>query len=202
MAEQYGGVSEDSDLSTGVYSCPQDGCVHVFQRVSALEKHQSVEKCSRSPEKYSLMDLVKMGFKTHLEEGVGILPSLKAPAAHQEGHFVPNEGWALRAVKKSYRFSEKQKSYLLAKFSFGQTTGRNLDAEVVAREMRRPRGADCVLLLKAKRYIRAKGPKPISGHLKRKVTLVLQRRSLKPFSSTILWYTISTACVRWRSVVT
>ena len=44
--------------------------------------------------------------------------------------------------------------------------------------------------------------KPISGHLKRKLTLVQRRRSLKPFSSTILWYTISTTCVRWRSVVT
>ena len=86
VAEPSGGVSEDSDLSTGVYSCPQDGCVRVFQRVSALEKHLSVEKCSRSPEKYSLMDLAKMGYKTHLEEGVGILPSLKAPVAHQEGH--------------------------------------------------------------------------------------------------------------------
>ena len=114
VAEPSGGVSEDNDMSTGAYSCPQDGCVRVFQRVSALEKHLSVEKCSRSPEKYSLMDLAKMGYKTHLEEGVGILPSLKAPVGHQEGHFVPNEGWALRAAKKAYRFSEKQKSYLLA----------------------------------------------------------------------------------------
>ncbi|CAH3032808.1 unnamed protein product [Porites lobata] len=48
VAEPSGGVLEDSDLSTGVYSCPQDGCVRVFQRVSALEKHLSVEKCSRS----------------------------------------------------------------------------------------------------------------------------------------------------------
>ena len=101
-----------------------------------------------------------MGYKTHLEEGVGILPSLKAPVGHQEGHFVPNEGWALRAAKKAYRFSEKQKSYLLVaspqdvfgeanllrKFSIGETTGRKLDAEVVAREMRRARGADSVQL--------------------------------------------------------
>ena len=54
-----------------------------------------------------------MGYKTHLEEGVAILPSLKAPVGHQEGYFVPNEGWALRAAKKANRFSKKQKSYLL-----------------------------------------------------------------------------------------
>ena len=100
-------------LSTGVNFCPQDGSVRVFQRVSALEKHLSVEKRSRSPEKYFLMDLAKMRYKTHLEECVGILPSLKAPVGQQEGYFVPNEGWALRAAKRGYRFSEKQKSYLL-----------------------------------------------------------------------------------------
>ena len=99
------------------------------------------------------MDLAKMGYKTHLEEGVGILPSLKAPVGHQEGHFVPNEGWALRAAKKAYRFSEKQKSYLLVKFSIGQTTGRKLDAKVVAREMRRARGADGVRLFQSLEFL-------------------------------------------------
>ncbi|XP_068725708.1 uncharacterized protein [Montipora capricornis] len=67
------------------------------------------------------MDLAKMGYKTHLEEGVGILPSLKAPVAHQEGHFVPNEGW--------------------------------LDAEVVAGEMRRARGADGVRLFQSSEFL-------------------------------------------------
>ena len=154
------------------------------------------------------MDLAKMGYKSHLEEGVGILPSLKAPVGHQEGHFVPNEGWAPRATKKAYRFSEKQKSYLLAKFSIGQTMGRKLDAEVVAREMRHARGADGGRLRpssqgKAPHYgKRTPQTKPISEHLNRKLTLVQRGRSLKPFSSTILWYTISTTCVRWRSVVT
>ena len=92
MAEPSGGVLKDSNLSTGVYFCPQDGSVRVFQRVSALEKHLSVENCSQSPKKFSLLDLTKMGYKTHLEEGVAILPSLKAPVGHQEGYFVLNEG--------------------------------------------------------------------------------------------------------------
>ena len=128
---------KDSNLSTGVHFCPQDGSVRVFQRVSALEKHLSVEKRSRSPEKYFLMDLAKIRYKTHLEECVAILPSLKAPVGHQEGYFVPNEGWALRAAKKAYRFSEKQKSYLQvaspqtscgvcsSRIHFSPTWGRN-----------------------------------------------------------------------------
>ena len=88
------------------------------------------------------MDLAKIGYKSYLEEGVGKLPSLQAPLRHQEARFSPKEGWALRVMKKAYRFSEKQKSYILAKFCIGQTTGQKLDAEVVSREMRRARGTD------------------------------------------------------------
>ena len=68
----------DSDQTAGVYSCPQDGCVRVFQRLSALERHLSLEKCIQSLERYSLMDLAKMGYKSWLEQGVGTLPTLKA----------------------------------------------------------------------------------------------------------------------------
>ena len=67
---------EESNKVAGVYSCPQDDCVRIFQRVSALEKHLSLEKCSRS-QRHSVIDLAKMGYKSALEEGVGVLPTLK-----------------------------------------------------------------------------------------------------------------------------
>ena len=79
------------------------------------------------------MGLAKMGYKTCLEEGVGVLPAIQAPIRHQEVSLIPKEGWAIRAAKKSYRFSDKQKSYLMGKFHIGQTTGSKVDAEVVAR---------------------------------------------------------------------
>ena len=85
------------------------------------------------------MDLAKIGYKSYLEEGVGKLPSLQAPVRQEDSRVSLKEGWALRVVRKAYRFSEKQKSYLLSKFRIGQTTGHKLDAEVVAREMRRAR---------------------------------------------------------------
>lgn len=53
------------------------------------------------------MDLVKMGYKIYLEEGVGILFFFKVLVVYQEGYFVLNEGWVFRVVKKVYRFSEK-----------------------------------------------------------------------------------------------
>ena len=43
-------------------------------------------------------------------------------------------GSQFKSTKKAYRFSEKQKSYLDARFNIGQTPGRKLDGEVVATE--------------------------------------------------------------------
>ena len=81
-----------------------------LQRLSALERHLSLEKCTQSLERHSFMDLAKMGYKSCLEEGVGVLPTLKAVIGHHEALVVLKEGWALRAAKKAYRFSDKQKS--------------------------------------------------------------------------------------------
>ena len=66
---------------------------------------------------------------------------------------IPKEGWAIRAAKKSYRFSDKQKSYLMAKFHIGQTTGRKVDAVVVAREMLRARCTDGDRVFQASQFL-------------------------------------------------
>ena len=139
----------DSGQAAGLYSCPQDGCVRVFQRLSALERHLSLEKCTQSLERHPVMD------KSRLEQGVGALPTLEVTTGHQEALVVLKEGWALRAVKKTYRFSDKQKSYLKAKFHIGQTTGRKLDAEMVAREMHRAWGPDGKSLFQASEFLAA-----------------------------------------------
>ena len=100
--EAQANVSVDSDHEEGVYSCPQEGCVRVFQRLSALEKHLSLEKCCKSLERHSLMDLAKMGYKSYLEQRVGTLPSLRASTRQQEIPELPfKEGWGLKAAKKT-----------------------------------------------------------------------------------------------------
>lgn len=106
---------KDSGPVAGLYTSPENRCTRVFQRLLALEKRFSLEKCTRSLENHSLMDLPKIGYKSYLEEGAGKLPSLQAPLRHHEACFSPREGWALRVMKKAYRFSKKQKSYLLDK---------------------------------------------------------------------------------------
>ena len=80
--------------------------MRIFQRVSALEKHLSLEKCTPSPERHTVIDLAKMGDKSALEEGVGVLPTLKTSTRSQDYPLAAaKEGLALRAVKKAYRFS-------------------------------------------------------------------------------------------------
>ena len=50
-------------------------------------------------------------------------------------------GWAVKHLKKPYRLNAKQKSFLVYKFNIGQDTGREVDPEMVAREMRGERDA-------------------------------------------------------------
>ena len=41
----------EKGYSNHLFSCPVDGCVRVFQRVSGLERHLSLKACSRGVER-------------------------------------------------------------------------------------------------------------------------------------------------------
>ena len=69
------------------------------------------------------MDLAKIGYKSLLKEVTDALPTLKPSISHEESAVMPKEGWALKQAKKSYRFSDKQKSYLGGKCQIGPMTG-------------------------------------------------------------------------------
>ena len=104
---------------------PRKVGVRVFQRFSSLERHLSFERCSKTLERQSLLDLAKTQCASRLEEGVGKMPILKSrePLKCEEPVSIIEEGWALKEMKKSYCFNETQKAYLEAKFNIGQTTG-------------------------------------------------------------------------------
>ena len=53
------------------------------------------------------------------------------------------------------RFNEQQKSYLNAKFQIGQTTGRKVNADDVARDMRKARNAAGVRLFGVSEFLTA-----------------------------------------------
>ena len=81
------------------------------------------------------------------------MPTLKSrePLECEETVSIVEEGWALKETKKSYRFNETQK----AKFNIGQATGRKLDGETVAREMRRSSGPDGNRLFRVSEFLTA-----------------------------------------------
>jgi len=150
--KESSGDIRESATSQAIYTCPEDGCPRVFQR--HLAKHLSAEKCIRSLEKHTLLDLTKFGYQEILKEGVGVVPTLRAISTiNNQGTAISTEGWAFRPTKRAYRFSEKQKPYLTAKFNIGRSTGRKFDASLVARDMRRARGSNGELLFKLSEFL-------------------------------------------------
>jgi len=127
-----------------LYTCHQEGCTKIFHRLGNLERHLSLEKCERVEERRSLMDLAKLEYAKLLEEGVGTIPTLSATTTSDgmPTHRKLDEGWSLKKTAKSYRFNEKQRNYLLAKFNIGAITGRKANPDAVAKEMRRSIGPD------------------------------------------------------------
>ena len=102
-----------------------------------MTKHLFSEKCIRSLEKHTLIGLAQLGYQQVLEEGVGVVPTLRTSGvASRQSRGRLTEGWGLRPAKKAYRFSEKQKAYLTDKFNIGQSTRRKVDASLVARDTR------------------------------------------------------------------
>ena len=163
-----------AEEATSIFACPQDGCVKAFQRLSSLEKHLSLERCTRSLEQRTLLDLAKLGYKSRLEEGgacISIPAAVTVPKETATDRCI-REGWALKCSKKAYRFNAQQKAYLDAKFAIGQTTGKKLDGDTVAREMRRALGPDGVRLFRVSEFLT---PQQISAYFSRRAAKIRQQ---------------------------
>ena len=167
-------IHAGAEEATSIFACPQDGCVKVFQRLSSLEKHLSLERCTRSLEKRTLLDLAKLGYKSRLGEGgacISIPAAVTVPKETASDQCI-REGWALKCSKKVYRFNAQQKAYLDAKFAIGQTTGKKLDGDTVAREMRRALGPDGVRLFRVSEFLT---PQQISAYFSRRAAKIRQQ---------------------------
>ena len=83
-------------------------------------------------------------YSTRLQEGACPLLSFKVQgsAVSSGCKQKASEGWTLKEAKRVEKFNENWKSYLQAKFNIDQASGRKLDPEVVAKEMRRARAID------------------------------------------------------------
>ncbi|CAH3174642.1 unnamed protein product [Porites lobata] len=105
---------------------------------SGPERHLSSVYSGPKEERHTPMDLAKHQYATYLQEGVRLIPALRAvPSSVGSSHQAEDvkEGWVLKQVRKPYRFNQKRKTYLEEKFNIGQSTRSKIDPAFVAKEM-------------------------------------------------------------------
>ena len=134
--EEPGEITEASPLVDGLFSCPVNGCVCTFQKYHNLEHHMSFGKCRLLEERHTLLDKAKLLYHEKLSEGFGGNPFISSTAQSKPATEVIQQGWALKASRKSKRFSDNQKAYLNDKFQIGMETGLKADPEDVSQDMR------------------------------------------------------------------
>ena len=141
LGEEVEGDGAKKD-ETILFSCPNEGCVKMYERYSSLEKHVSFGKCRMMPEKETLLDKAKKTYHTLLQEDTSAAKALGVKAVEATDGFCLPEGWALKSARKSARFNDAQKKYLEEKFNLGQETGHKQDPDKVSKDMRLARKAD------------------------------------------------------------
>lgn len=147
---------DDSEADKQVFLCPKEGCTRAFQRHSSLEKHIAFGTCSKAIERETLLDLAKLKYAAILQEGESSSPTITATSSSAtESPVARSEGWALKQAKKAYRFNEEQRQYLEARFNMGQESGMKVDAETVAKEMRRARASNGERLFRVSEFLTA-----------------------------------------------
>ena len=139
-----------------VFLCPEECCTRGFRRHSSLVKHLAFGCCTKTIERKTLLDRAKVKYAGRLQEGETSLPTITSTSSStSKSRAAPLEGWALKQAKKAYRFNDQQRQYFTARFNIGQESGMKLDAEVVAKEMRRARGSDGERLFKVSEFLTA-----------------------------------------------
>lgn len=139
----------------GLFPCPTEGCLKVYQLNSSLDQHLTIGACKIQGARPTLLDRAMIGYKAKLDEersSCPVLPSASQPSMPNEN--VPR-GWALQGTKKGARFNQQQTSYLDEKFEIGQVTSHKVDPAVVSREMRRARDESGKRLFTAEEFLTA-----------------------------------------------
>lgn len=147
-------AAESDEFSSELLTCPNEGCVKMYQRHSGLEKHLLFGQCKMVPERCTLLDAAKKKYHALLVEGSreAVSAALEQVDLSVSTNTLP-EGWALKTTKKFHRFSDTQKKYLEDKFNLGQATGQKQDPIYVARDMRFAKKMDGSKLFKRDEYL-------------------------------------------------
>ena len=145
-------IDWEEKVRDGLFQCPNEGCICVYQTYNALENHTFGGKCDLREER-TLLDRAKVIYNTKLAEGTDVIST--ECESSQSTRDPPVKGWALKTTKSSKRFSEAQRSFLDRKFNIGQETGHKLNPASVAKDMRYAKKLDGIHLFQADEFLTA-----------------------------------------------
>ena len=135
-------AKSSSDKCSSLFYCEEQGCVLAFRTYQEVQLHMDTGIHSTEQEKESSFDVirkkwaVKVGdLQTIQETHASTSASEDLPTASDDLH-IRQQGWALKATKKSTRFQGKVKDFLTDKINEGVETGRKADPMQVSTEMR------------------------------------------------------------------
>ena len=131
-----------STSGSGLYPCPEEGCIKSYQRFSSLQNHLDCGRHVRSLEQESMIDKAVRGYAARLEGQFAGVPQFGDRAgAGREAQSTAQQttllmGWALKSSQGGKtRFSDKQRDYLTSKFQIGEETGQKDSPAQVSRLM-------------------------------------------------------------------
>ena len=147
------GMSQDDSLQSGdagtpstvCFSCPEEGCIKMYQSYQVLQKHLDVGKHLIKLERESSYDIVKMKWADTCQEVSGsyVQKNILAASSSQQSDITvyssnptTDEGWALKKSRKSTRFSEGVRVYLKNVFIQGEETGTKANPPDIASKMK------------------------------------------------------------------
>ena len=90
-----------------------------------------------------------------MEKKIVSLPAVQSETSLNPNSEFLNKGWALKGRREVKRFTEMQKTYLSEKFEVGERTGRKLDPEDVASDMRSAKKDDGTRIFKRNDFLTA-----------------------------------------------
>ena len=136
---------ENSEKRSGLFHCPEEGCVKSFQQYSSLEEHLDCDKHKYALEHETLYDKAMIRYAAKLEHGAGVVPETVDEdiiVLEDEGLALPM-GWALKsATVTRENLTVAQKTYLTEVFQEGERTGRKADPANISKAMRRAKHSD------------------------------------------------------------
>ena len=137
---------ENSETRSGLFHCPEEGCIKSFQQYSSLEKHLDPDTHKYALEHEALCEKAIMMYAAKLEHGAGVVPETVDEdviiSVEGEGPTLPM-GWALQSATVTRKnLTATQKTYLTDVFQEGARTVQKADPANISRAMRRAKRSD------------------------------------------------------------